>query len=58
MPYNQELIYNKLTKLFDLFGNQNKTENIVKEKKVLHHIENYSILEKECLNKRKACFIF
>jgi hypothetical protein len=58
LPYNQEIIYSKLYKLFEGFWEKNtKDSGIKKEKKTLIQVNNYSNLEKECLNKRKACFI-
>ena len=55
MPYIEELIYSKFKQVISQISNKKAPEK--KEEKKLIHVEDLNTLEKECINKRKACFI-
>lgn len=57
MPYNQEIIYSKIQKMFESIINPEVKESVPLEKKQLIHVDSFSSLNAQCLNKRKACFI-
>lgn len=56
---NSELVYSKLRSIFDGFVSKGKEEKstLKTEKKTLVHVQSYEDLDKECLSKRRACFI-